>query len=348
MIINFFQPPGHQRTGGLDLAIQSLQEYLTNAGITVRSDVSTDLIGQSKEPELVHFHGLWQRRFPQISAHCRNQGVPYVVSPHGMLEPWAWRHKRWKKWPYFYLVERRYLAGAEHLVATSTVEESNLSKFFPKMPCTVLPLGLTSSYGPGYAKTRENLGWGESELVLLFLSRIHPKKNLNGLLEALAALGPIPCSRSVRLVIVGGGEDRYVRQLKGLANEHRNSLPRIDWVGEIWGEGKWPYLQGADLMCLPSFSENSGFSILEALQVGTRVLTTDQTPWSALPSWKAGWVVQPKVEDLVNALSAYFEKPDWPEEQRHGLAAQTRERYSWEKIGSGYIDFYTEIARRAS
>jgi glycosyltransferase involved in cell wall biosynthesis len=343
MIINFFQPPLPRRVGGLDLATKSLKDFLVRSGMTLRDEPATETIGESGAPEIVHFHGLWQWNFPRISAYCRRSRIPYVVSLHGMLEPWAWRHKWWKKWAYFHLIERRHLAKADRLLTTSAAEARNLEKFFPQSNRAVLPLGLAELRQPDYAAARQTLGWNESEIVMLFLSRIHPKKGLPLLLRALVSFGPNPCSRPVRLVIVGGGGESYLRKLKAFARKEHRRLPRIDWVGEIWAEGKWAYLQGADLMCLPSYSENFGFAVLEALQVGTRVLTTDQTPWRAVPSWGAGWIVPPKVDAVGAALAEYLARPEWSVEQRSHLAGETRDRFSWDKVGPAYLRFYEDV-----
>src|SRR5262249_38673236 len=159
------------------------------------------------------------------------------------------------------LIERRHMQRAANLLATSDMEAGNLRKFFPRAHCSVVSLGLPDSRVPDYAAARQRLGWRTNEKVLLFLFPIHPKKGLEFLLNALADLDPQ--SRSdLRLVIVGGGEAAYINCLRALAEHRKSLLPPIDWLGEIWGEEKWSYLQGADLFCLPSFSENFGLAVL--------------------------------------------------------------------------------------
>ena len=150
-----------------------------------------------------------------------------------MLEPWAWRHKRWKKLPWYHLFERRHLAGASRLLMTSESEARNLTKLLPEGRCHVLPLGFTAERQPDYRAARRTLDWHASEVVLLFLSRIDPKKGLHTLLRALAGLEPSTV-RNVRLVIVGGGEAAHVRELKSYATQESSRLPRLDSVGEIW------------------------------------------------------------------------------------------------------------------
>jgi glycosyltransferase involved in cell wall biosynthesis len=346
MIVHFFEPPAFQAIGGLNLAIRSLEVFLKRSGIDARNSSPIEKIRESGVEQVVHFHGLWQPGFPKISAHCRRQNIPYVVSPHGMLEPWAFKHKWWKKWPYFHLVEKHHLARAQRILATSENEARNLRSFFPASRCEVLPLGLaTTSKWPDYMAARSALGWQDSEFIFLFLSRIHPKKGLHLLLAALAKLQPSQLNRK-RLVIVGGGELSYVRRLKRFHENNHSRLPRIDWIGEVWTDAKWPYLQGADLFCLPSYSENFGLAILEALQVGTRVLTTNQTPWSAIALWNAGYVVDPTEVAIGSVLAEQVMKSTpWSLQQRDLLAQQIHSTFSWDAIGPRYLQLYREIVK---
>ena len=345
MIIHFFQPPLAQRTGGLELAIRTIAEFSRSAGVTVSFDTPPGEIGGSNK-ELVHFHGLWQPRLSTVSASCRRKGVPYVVSPHGMLEPWAWRHKQWKKWPWFFLVERPHLLGARSLLATSDLEASNIARLLPNQRCYALPLGLSSSRRPDYAAARRGLGWAESDLVLLFLSRLDQKKGLHLLLHALLGLTDATRKR-MRLAIVGAGEKRYLHELQSFTARQQERLPRIDWAGEIWGSEKWVYFQAADLFCLPSYSENFGLAILESLQVGTRVLTTDQTPWTEVPAWNAGWIAEPNESSIREALVKFVAHPEWSEAQRAMLADETHRRFSWKSVGPAYLRFYEDTIQSA-
>ena len=100
----------------------------------------------------------------------------------------------------------------------------------------------------------------------------------------------------------------------------------------------------ADLFCLTSHSENFGLAVLEALQVGTPVLTTDQTPWTALPSWGAGFVVPPAVSDVTSALAKFFSKREWTPDRRAALAAEVHRRFAWSAIGPSYVSFYESVA----
>lgn len=342
MMVSFFEPPSSKKIGGLELAIRSMENFLCAADVVVRSNPAPSEIGKSGMPEVVHFHGLWEPGFLRVSAQCRGAGIPYVVSPHGMLEPWARQYKRWKKWVWFHLFELRHLAGASRLLTTSEIEAANLGELIPASRCVALPLGLTGRRCPDYVAARRALGWDDDETILLFLSRIHPKKGLHLLLRALAEASTL-AKQNARLVIVGGGQEGYVRELKEFAGRERPRLPRVDWAGEVWGDCKWSYFQGADLFCLPTFSENFGLAVLEALQVGTRVLTTDKTPWADLPAWGAGFVCEPTKASVRGALDDFFEGRVWPTAERARLAAQIHARFSWDVVGPGYLKFYDEV-----
>jgi glycosyltransferase involved in cell wall biosynthesis len=110
MKVRFVTPPKAKQAGGIENAVEGLREALAGQGIKVLQG------GDAGDGDAVHhFHGLWDLAHSRLAAQLRKQGRPYVVSPHGMLEPWAFRHRRWKKLPYFWLIEHRFLAGARAL-----------------------------------------------------------------------------------------------------------------------------------------------------------------------------------------------------------------------------------------
>ncbi|MCS4149366.1 glycosyltransferase involved in cell wall biosynthesis [Salinibacter ruber] len=264
-----------------------------------------------------------------------------------MLEPWAWAHKKWKKWPYYLLVERRHLQGAGRVLATSDLEAQNLAEFVPADQVHTIPLALTEDVGPNCAAARAQRGWPSDETVLVYLSRLHEKKGMHELLKGVAAL-PAEQTESLRLVVVGDGPSEYRERLRRIEDEHNEQLPRIDWEGAVWGEEKWTYLQGADLFCLPTHSENFGLVVLEACQVGTPVLTTPGTPWQFLEDWNSGLIAEPDPESLRSALDTYLSSFGWTTEDRHRLAGRTRDRFGLSTVGPQYVDLYQTVVQEPS
>ena len=199
---------------------------------------------------------------------------------------------------------------------------------------------MTGAAKPDYQRARGQLGWADDERVLLFLSRIHVKKGLDLLLWALASM---KLSAPARLVIVGEGEASYVAQLRRFAVENARALPRIDWVGAVWGEERWKYFQGADLFCLPTHSENFGLAVLEACQVGTPALTTIETPWAEELGGGRGFICAPHTDDVRRELARFFSAERGTPEARAALAEWAGAHFHWDALAERYAGFYRTL-----
>ena len=333
MKVRFVTPPAAQQVGGIANAVEGLREALQ------QQDVKVLLGGDPGDAEAVHhFHGLWNPSHSRLATRLRKCGRPYVVSPHGMLEPWAFRHRRWKKLPYFWLIERKFLAGARSLFVTSRMEAEHLGRLV-RHPCVeLLPLGCRDRRGPDCAAARAALGWSADERRIIFLSRLDVKKGLDLLLQAMAGEGPD--WKGWRLIVVGDGEPAYVASLKAMAATASARLPPVEWIGAVWGDARWRYLQGADLFCLPTHSENFGIAVLEALHVGTPVLTTDQTPWRDHAGLEGLFIAKPEIPSLQEALSRARTVGNWSVDNRRELARWAEENFAWDKLVSAYIRSY--------
>ena len=339
MNVFFSEPPPEHVEGGIDLAMSMLETHLEHAGIPLQRNLSASNLDRvNPDTDVVHFHGLWQLDQTWASFRCRRLGIPYIVSPHGMLEPWAWNHKRWKKQPFYRLFERAHLNGANAVLATSELEAQNLRDFVEASLVKPIPLALPVDVTPDYDAARCELDWAEDETVLVYLSRIHKKKGLHLLLKALALLNDMP--DKTRLVVVGDGPNDYLDRLHRIIDTRAASLPPVEWTGSVWGEQKWRYLQGADLFCLPTHSENFGLVVLEASQVGTPVLTTDQTPWKFLEDWGAGIITEPRIEAIRNGLEQFFSSFSWDIAARSHFAKRTREHFDLSVVGPQYVEVY--------
>jgi len=341
MRVRFVTPPLAKQAGGIEHAMAGLREALQQQGMTVLPE------GDPGDAEAVHhFHGLWNPAHSRLAARLRKLCHPYVVSPHGMLEPWAFRQRRWKKLPYFWLIERRFLLGAKAVFVTSAMEAENLGRIIRHPQVKVLPLGCRDRRGPDYFLARKTLGWSPDTRVILFLSRIDVKKGLDLLLQALAGGGLN--WQGWRLVIVGDGAPEYLAALKSMAAAATARLPQVEWIGAVWGAARWPYLQGADLFCLPTHSENFGLAVLEALHVGTPVLTTDQTPWAGHSGLPGLLIAKPERASLQKALAHARNRIDeqWSLADRNALADWAEKRFAWEHLAPAYVDAYLAAQSR--
>jgi glycosyltransferase involved in cell wall biosynthesis len=345
--VGFLMPPPALRIGGLDLAIRGLADALgaENWNITLLEE-GTPL---PNAIDLLHIHGIWRPKASRMAREAARKGVPYLVSPHGMLEPWARRSKRLKKSLYFRIIEHRTLTGATTILTTSEQETRNLADFAPGLAasCRSIPLGIDPPPNfPSRSDCRRLLALAEKERILLYLSRIDRKKGLDILLRALAEN---PSHGIDRLVVVGDGDPSFLQELKLFAAANTTtSLPAINWAGAVWGEQKWAYLKAADLFCLPTHSENFGFAVLEAALMGTPVLTTRNTPWGEWGKHVSDIHVikQPSIDAISAALSSIMQRPAGDSSTE--LMQWARENFLWEKVVSLYEKMYQEVSGHAS
>lgn len=341
MKICFITPPLSKQIGGIENAVEGLREALLAQGVEVVQGFNPD------DPTAVHhFHGLWDPSHARMASRLRKQGRRYVVSPHGMLEPWAFRHRRWKKVPYFWLIERRFLVGASALFVTSEMEREHLLRVVRHSRVEVLPLGCRDPQAPAREQARKSLGWSPDQKVMLFLSRVDTKKGLHMLFDAIEKLPKVV--RLWRLVIVGDGPKDYVAELKRQQQRLGTSLPEIDWVGPVWGDARWPYIQGADLFVLPTHSENFGIAVLEALHAGTPVLTTTGTPWRDHSQTEGIFICDPTVTSIGQCLETAASRlaTGWCESDREGLAEWAQTHFAWSNLVKEYQRAYASLADR--
>lgn len=247
-----------------------------------------------REFDIVHGHGLWSSANILTGIYAGTGGARLVISPHGMLTEWAMSRRRVLKrllWPFQQLAFER--ACLFHATAESEVED--IRRVGYQGPIALIPNGIhmpyLSSVGCAYKKKR-----------ILFLSRLHPKKGLENLLHAWSK---VSCSNiEWELVIAGVGSPEYEAQLKDLSNSL--GLQRIKWFGPAYGGDKELLYRESSLFILPSFSENFGMVVAEAMSYGLPCIVSKGAPWSSLIDERAGWWVDNGVEALVSTLQQAF------------------------------------------
>lgn len=218
--------------------------------------------------DLVHVHGLFAYTTLPACAAARHFKKPYVITPHGVLDPWCLSHKWWKKYPYYHLLERRNLEQVSALHVTSPFEAAGLAKLGFVEKNHVIPLCVDlSDYAFKYQP-------GKVSFNLLFLSRLDPIKGLPVLLEAIAII-KMRFDVPVQLKIAGQGDKEYVFQLNTLIKNLKIS-ENVVFVGFLQGAAKSEALAEADIFVLPSYHENFGLAAAEALAAGLPVVLSDQ------------------------------------------------------------------------
>lgn len=269
--------------------------------------------------DLAVVHGLWQYHGLATRRECLKAGVPYAVFPHGMLDEWfskvyAWKHLL--KQIYWGCVENKVLRDAAVVFFTTDDEfEAGRDTFSPfAVRPAIAPFGIqppahtTEEFSAGFHRRVPGF-FGKR--TLLFLSRIHPKKGCDLLIEGFArwhASLPPESQNDWHLRIVGPSDsDDFLEHLRSMAATHRLAeRGLITFVGNVGGEDKWQEISQADALVLPSHQENFGVIIAEALACGVPVLISNKVNgWHAIQESGAGLVEQDTVEGVVKLFQRW-------------------------------------------
>lgn len=280
--------------------------------------------------DLAHVHSVFSG--PSLSAgkSARGAGIPYVVRPLGQLDTWSLAQHPLRKRLFLGCGGGALVRRAAALHWTDETERTQAPAFAARHRGFVVPLGVDE-------RLFEN-GAAEAERarVILFLSRLHPKKNVELLIEAFQALGEH--AAGWRLVIAGDGEATYVESLKRLA---ASGQAKVEFVGWLAGEEKRRTMREAALFVLPSSQENFGVVVAEAMAAGTPVIVSEAVALSGeVQRNAAGWVALPGKTGLSEALADAMSSP--AERARRGAAARllAEGRFRWAEIAQRLIAEY--------
>ena len=331
--------------------------------------------------DIVHIHGIWSPRLHNVVKMCRAAKVPYIVAPRGMLEPWSLKQKWLKKRIARFLYQDKDLKCAAALHATAESEAEQFRKLGFRNPVVISPNGVNV---PGNFNRVEHVD-GERKRVL-FVSRMHPKKGVLELVEAFSRLVVSHQSLVVNnwvcelvYTVNGAFEREYEAKVKARILElgmsyqdadgsfHRNSStpslshsstsPNFIFTGPLNDDAKWDAYDRADLFVLPTYSENFGIVVAEALWAGVPVITTKGTPWSELEEYKCGkWIDLPAEgsnpstwEALDEALGSVIAMSD-AERGEMGMRGKklVEEKYTWDAVVGALVAVYLKCKTQKS
>jgi glycosyltransferase involved in cell wall biosynthesis len=296
------------------------------------------------EFDLLHIHALFSFAALPASYWAIRRGVPYIVRPLGTLNEWGMMHRRpWLKRASFHLVERRILEHAALVHYTSHQERHEAETLGVNGVSAVIPNGLPDSLPGGFAGAfRRRHPQLRGRRIILFLSRLDPKKGLDLLLRAFAdARRQAP---DATLVIAGDGHDQFAEQLKtetrrlGIAED-------VLWTGFLTGDDKQAAFADAVMYVLPSYSENFGLAVAEAMAAGLPVVVSDQVGIHGdIADAEAGLVVRCEEKALTHAMLRLLNDADLRLSLgRNGKHLATT-KYSHEAVTGKVLDIYNRVA----
>jgi glycosyltransferase involved in cell wall biosynthesis len=314
------------------------------------------------EFDLAHIHALFSPVSTAAATIARYKKLPYILRPLGTLDPADLQKKRRLKQVYAALLERHNLAGASGIHFTSAQEAKISERFGTSSTDIIIPLGVRppqsvnplilpdqrgtktiSRENSSSCQVRHQLGISDDLPLLLFMSRIDPKKGLNLLIPALEKL--LQEGLRFQLVLAGTNpqdpdyEKQILEQIKASVLAENTTI-----TGFVSGELKQDLLQAADLFVLPSYYENFGIAVAEAMVAGTPVVISDQVHiWEEISNAEAGWVCACEIDNLTLVLQEALQDVEQRKRRGENAQAYALKYYSWEVIAQQMIQTYKQI-----
>ena len=305
----------------------------------------------SLTPDLVHTHGIWTYlSLIAVRWSRSNGGVtprPYVVSTHGMLDPWALHNSRWKKIIAGFAFERRHLKNAACIHAINRAEAAAIRAFGLKNPICIIPNGVEV---PARNAADRTPPWTAHTIgdrkVLLYLGRLHPKKGLSILLRGWKEA--FKHEQDWILVIAGWDQGGHRRELEQLTRELKIA-DSVQFTGPLFGKARDTAYQNADAFVLPSLSEGQPLVVLEAWSHARPVLMTQECNLPEGFENGAAIRMSATVEGVAGALGKLFasEKSALEEMGCRGRDLVTA-NFSWSQIASQMFAVYKWLLGRST
>ena len=309
-----------------------------------------------REFDIVHIHSIFLWPTTVAAFWCRRRGVPYVVSPHGLLDPVSltkayagWRasiSSRFKKWLYLNTIGRLDLGRATEIMLASKVEMESTGGLGLNAPRMALPLGadMPPAGPPQQGKPwRERHPLLEDKRIVLYMSRLDPVKGLETL---LAALSDLAAKRDdFALVVAGSGSAEYESSLKALASQ-LDLGERTLFVGMVRDADKWALLDEADLFILPSYHEAFPNAVVEAMAAGLPVVISEGMDISReVAEAAAGLVTGPDPAEVAGAVDSLLSDEGLRIKTGEAGAEYVREHWTWERTTRDIAGAYESIVR---
>jgi len=283
--------------------------------------------------DLVHLHGLWNRAVWSAAREARRAGIPYVLSPRGMLQRSARAHRGWRKRAAWMLLDSRIASGAALLHATSEHEREALLALRGRAPVVLIPNGVDLGPPRQHSPTTP---------LIVFVGRVHPIKRVDLLIDAFASLRE--CVHDVKLAIAGPDESGLKNVLAERAGRHAEA---VSWMGEIDEAQRHALLARASALVMCSDSESFGMSVLEAMAAAVPVVVTKTCPWPDVERHETGYWVDQTSAAMCDALLRILQNPDSALQMGQRGRALAERTYRWDAIARMFVTQYRALQDRA-
>jgi len=295
--------------------------------------------------ELVHIHAIFNHSSIAAARACRAKAIPYVVRPLGTLDPWSMKQKSLRKKVFWNAGVKAMLTSAAAIHYTTQGEQQAVESSLGLNHGVVVPLGVEKPKTPGPEAVMQLASRFPALLdhpYVLVLSRLHPKKALEVLVEAFVSLIKRQEFRNWRLVLAGEGPAEYVASLKRLVREH-GAPESVIFPGWLEGEYKEAALRNASLLALPSYHENFGLCVMESLACGVPVLISPHVNLAPeILGAQAGWIATVDKDSLEAALSEAL-RSDAELRRRGEAGLRLASSFDWSVVATTLQELYASV-----
>ncbi|MBD2666125.1 hypothetical protein B6N60_01808 [Richelia sinica FACHB-800] len=293
--------------------------------------------------DIVHTNAIFS--YPVLAAHwaCQCHKVPYIATPHGMMEPWALAYKAWKKKLYFTFLEKPSLQKANALQMTASTEAMHIKSLGLKNPLVFVPNGIHSAdflslpnpdiFYQQFPETR-------NQILIIFLGRIDPKKGLDLLAPAFAkAHKKFP---ETHLIVAGPDNTGFLPTAENYFTEAgcRNA---VTFTGMVTGDIKYAALAAANIYVAPSYSEGFSMSVLEGMAAGLPCVITTGCNFPEAAAAEVASVVDINADDIADALIQLLQDTDEAKKMGDRAREFILENYTWDRVASKMVSLYKDI-----
>ncbi len=296
------------------------------------------------EVDIVHIHSLYLFHDIVASHYCRKYSVPYLIRPHGTLDPFLYRRHRLRKSIVELFFENRNIRKASAIHFTTEQEEKLAKQYTFETPGIVVPNGLyleeyekLPKVGSFRSQYPETIG----KSIILFFGRLNFKKGLNILVQAFSQVAKK--RDDVNLILAGPDNEGYGKKIRSWLRSER-VLDRATFTGMLTGEDKLSVLHDADVFVLPSYTENFGISVVEAMACGLPVIISDKVNiWREVAESGAGKVAPCDPDRFAEIILDLLDNPEMAKQMGRKGKALVKKRFQWSKIALALEDAYRSI-----
>lgn len=293
--------------------------------------------------DLVHIHEVWN--YPHFAAwrSASRWSIPYVITPHGGLEPAAMRFKPLRKHLYFWAVQRQILAGASALHAITETEVGRIRSLGLKNPVAMIPNGVRLEefdHLPDRAEFEVRHPALSGKVVLLFMGRLHPIKGLDLIADVFATIAK---QRNDICLVIAGPDETGIRAGLEAKLAAEVASRRVIFTGLLRDRERLAAFARADIFVLPARSEVRGLVTLEAMASQLPVVVTQECGFPEVGDAQAGLVVRSAQVDLISAITRLADDGTLRRTLGRNGRQLVERHFTWPSVADRMLSLYRSV-----